>query len=217
MQARYHVQITRAAVGERFTETDFRRIVRANLGQDRLANLVFHPELHFDGGALREAQAYISQQRRLAARSLLTNHDRAGALAAFGRLTHTRQDFYAHSNWTALWVAQHGGLDRVIPEQIEVCPDPLAVPGLISGNASVFHFLACRIPLYGRWHMRHLTPPDDHEAMNLDYPGRGPLFAFAVAAATKHTAVELESLLHMLERDGGPDARARLLGDPSNS
>ncbi|MCB0202549.1 MAG: hypothetical protein KDI03_20960, partial [Anaerolineae bacterium] len=62
MQARYHVQITRAAVGDRFTRADFRRIVRANLSQDRLPNLVFHPELHFDGGALRDAQAYISQQ-----------------------------------------------------------------------------------------------------------------------------------------------------------
>lgn len=212
MQSRYHVQITRAAVGDRFTRPDFRRVVRANLSQDRLQNLVLHPELHFDGGALRDAQAYISQQRRLAVRLLLTHRDRAGALDAFGRLSHTRQDFYAHSNWTALWVAQRGGLDRTSPDQIDICPNPLVVPGLISGNASAFHFLACRVPLYGRWHARHLTPPDDHESMNLDHPGRGPLFPYAVAAATKHTAVELDALLHMLQRDGGPDAPALLLG-----
>lgn len=217
MQARYHVQITRAAVGDRFSRIDFRRIVRANLSQDRLQYLVFHPQLHFDGGALRDAQAYISQQRRLAVRRLLTHGDRAGALDAFGRLAHTRQDFYAHSNWVELWVAQHGGLDRVTPDDVEICLNPLAVPGLISGNGSVIHFLACRVPLYGRWHARHLTPPDDHEAMNLDHPGRGPLFPFAVAAATKHTAVELETLLRMLARDGGPATRDLFLGDSSIS
>lgn len=217
MQARYHVQMTRAAVGDRFTEPDLARIVRANLSQDRLLNLAFHPELHFDGGALRDAQAYISQQRRLAVRLLLAQQDRAGALDAFGRLTHTRQDFYAHSNWTALWVARNGGPGRVAPDQIEICPNPLAVPGLISGKASVIHFLACRVPVYGRWHARHLTPRDDHEAMNLDHPGRGPMFPYAVAAATRHTAVELDTLLKMLARDGGPAAAALLLGDSPNT
>lgn len=216
MQARYHIQITHAAVGDRFTQSDLQRIVRANLSQDRLPNLVLHPELHFDGGALREAQAYISQQRRLAVR-LLMHGDRAGALDAFGRLTHTRQDFYAHSNWTALWVVRHGGPDRVTPDQVEICPNPLAVPGLISGKASVIHFLACRIPLYGRWHARHMTPHDDHEAMNLDHPGRGPMFSYAVAAATRHTVVELDTLLKMLARDGGLAAPARLLGDSPNT
>lgn len=214
MQSRYHVQITRAAIGDRFTGTDFRRIVRANLGQDRLPNLVCHPELHFDGSALREAQAYISQQRRLAVRLLVMYGDRAGALDAFGRLSHTRQDFYAHSNWVELWVAQQGGLDRVTPDEVEICLNPLAVPGLISGNGSAIHFLACRVPLYGRWHARHLTPPDDHEAMNLDHPGRGSLFPFAVAAATKHTVVELETLLRMLARDGGPAAQNLFLKRP---
>ncbi|MCB9152794.1 MAG: hypothetical protein H6649_01905 [Caldilineae bacterium] len=213
MQARYHVQITRAAVGDRFTRADFRRIVRANLSQDRLPNLVFHPELHFDGGALRDAQAYISQQRRLAVRQLLAHSDRAGALDAFGRLTHTRQDFYAHSNWAALWTAQQGGPDLAEPEEIPICSDPLTTPGLRLGNASAIHYLACRVPVYGRWHVRHLVPPDDHETMNLDHPGRGPLFPFAVAAATKHTAVELETLLRMLARDGGTAARELFLGD----
>ncbi|MCB9141995.1 MAG: hypothetical protein H6646_06935 [Anaerolineales bacterium] len=211
MQARYHVQIMRAAIGDRFSKSDFRRIIRANLSQDRLQALVLHPEYHFDGGALRDAQAYISQQRRLAVRLLLTRGDRAGALDAFGRLTHARQDFYAHSNWTALWVAQHGGFERTTPEQIDICPNPLGVAGLFSGNASVIHFLACRVPIYGGWHARHLTPPDDHESMNLDHPGRGPLFPYAMAAATKHTAVELEALLRMLQRDGGPAAQALLL------
>lgn len=212
MQARFHVQITNMAVGHRFDGADFVRIARANLSQDRLQYLVFHPQLHFDGSALRAAQAYISQQRRLAVR-LLAYGDRAGALDAFGRLTHTRQDFYAHSNWVELWVAQQGGLGQVTPDDVEICLNPLAVPGLISGNGSVVHFLAGRVPLYGRWHVRHLTPPDDHEAMNLDHPGRGPLFPFAVAAATKHTAVELETLLQMLARDGGPAAQARFLGE----
>lgn len=215
MKARHHVEIMRMAVGNRFAGADFVRVVRANLSQDRLQNLVFHPELHFDGGALRAAQVYISRQRRLAVR-LLLHGDRDGALDAFGRLSHTRQDFYAHSNWVELWVAQHGGLERVTPDQVAICLDPLAVPGLISGKGSAIHFLACRVPVYGRWHARYLTPPDDHESMNLDHPGRGPLFPFAIAAASKHTVVELETLLRMLARDGGPAAQEMFLGVPTS-
>lgn len=216
MIARYHIEITRAAVGARFGEHDLQRICRANLSQDRLTNLLFHPQLHFDGGALVAAQAYIGQQRQQAAERAV-NGDREAALAAFGRLTHTRQDFYAHSNWAALWTAQHGGPERAQPDQIEICLDPSAAPELVLANASVRHFLAGRVPLYGGWHVRHLTPPDDHEAMNLDHPGRGPLFPFAKAAAIKHTAVELEALLDLIRRAGGPSAPDRFLGRAATS
>jgi hypothetical protein len=211
MQARYHVEITRAALGPWFDEADLQAIIQANLSQDRLRNLVFHPELHFDGGALHAAEAYIERERRLIVDITTAHGDRRIALAALGRLIHTRQDFYAHSNWCALWVEQHGGLERASPDGIEICAGPLETAGLFSGKASVFHYLASRAPLYGGWHRRHLLPPDDHEAMNLDDPGRGPLFYFARAAALKHTVVELEMLLAAVEQAGG-DA-AWLLGE----
>lgn len=212
MQAKYHIEITRAAVGRRFPDHDLQRIVRANLSQDRLPNLLWRPELHFDGDALELAQAYIGEERAAAARLAILG-DRAGALDAFGRLSHTRQDFYAHSNWVALWVEEQGGPDHADPAQVLICTDPLATPGLYAGKASVLHFLAGRVPVYGRWHRRRLTPPDDHEAMNLDHPGRGPLFSFAVAAAVKHTAVELDALLALIESAGGARVRTAFLGN----
>lgn len=197
MDARYHVEITRQALAGQFDKAALQAIIRANLRQDRPANLVGHPEIHFDASAFEAGERYIAGQRRQAVAALVTRNDRPAALAAFGRLLHGRQDFYAHSNWTVLWVAAHGGLERCAPQQIEPCLYPLAAKGLVSGKGTVLHFLACRVPLYGRWHRRHLLPADDHEAMNLDNPGRGPLFSFAVAAAVKHSRLELEMLLRL--------------------
>ena len=203
MDARYHAEITRQALDGQFDEAALRAIVRANLGQDRLATLLGHPEIHFDASAFAAGERYIAEQRRLAVSALIDREDRPAALAAFGRLLHGRQDFYAHSNWAALWVAARGGLEQCAAEQIEPCLDPLGVEGLVSGKGSVWQFLACRVPLYGRWHRRHLLPPDDHEAMNLDNPGRGPLFPFALAAAVKHSRLELDLLMSLLEKTGG--------------
>ena len=211
MDARYHAEITRQALAGQFDEAALQAIIRANLRQDRLANLVGHPEIHFDASAFAAGERYIAQQRQEAVAALVTRNDRPAALAAFGRLLHGRQDFYAHSNWAALWVAAHGGLERCAPEQIEPCLYPLAVKGLVSGKGSVVHFLACRVPLYGRWHRRRLLPADDHEAMNLDNPGRGPLFPFAVAAAVKHSRLELDVLLWFLEETGSNRVVLRLL------
>lgn len=212
MDARYHVEITRQALTGRLDEIGLQVVVRANLGQDRLATLLGHPEIHFDASAFAAGERYIAQQRRLAVSALLEREDRLAALTAFGRLLHGRQDFYAHSNWAALWVEKHGGLGQCMPEQIEPCLDPLAVDGLVSGAGSAFHFLACRVPLYGRWHRRHMLPPDDHEAMNLDHPGRGPLFAFAMAAAVKHSRWELELLLPLFGQADDENVVKRFLG-----
>lgn len=212
MDARYHAEITRQALDGQFDEAALRAIIRANLRQDRLVNLVGHPEVHFDASAFAAGERYIVEQRRLAVSALIDREDRLAALAAFGRLLHGRQDFYAHSNWAALWVAAHGGLERCAARQIEPCLYPLAVKGLVSGKGSVRHFLACRVPLYGPWHRRHLLPADDHEAMNLDHPGRGPLFPFAVSAAVKHSRVEMGMLLRALQREGGIAAAQRMVG-----
>ncbi|MFZ2358263.1 MAG: hypothetical protein WA040_02850 [Anaerolineae bacterium] len=212
MDARYHVEITRNALAGQFDEAALAVIVRANLRQDRPATLVGHPEIHFDASAFAAGEAYIAQQQRLAVSALDDLDDRPAALAAFGRLLHGRQDFYAHSNWAALWVAAHGGLERCAPEEIQPCLDPLAIKGLVSGKGSVRHFVACRVPLYGRWHRQHLLPADDHEAMNLDSPARGPLFAFAVAAAVKHSRWELDALLRMFGQVNVENAVGRFVG-----
>ena len=65
MDARYHVEITRQALAGRFDEAALQAVVRANLGQDRLANLLGHPEIHFDGSAFVGGEAYIAEQARV--------------------------------------------------------------------------------------------------------------------------------------------------------
>jgi hypothetical protein len=212
MDARYHVQITRQALAGRFDEAALQAIVRANLGQDRLANLIGHPHIHFDSSAFAAGEAYIAEQRRQAVAALVERDDRPAALAAFGRLLHGRQDFYAHSNWVELWTNAHGGIAQCSPDQVEICVDPLLVPQLISGVGSARDFIVVRVPLLGRLARRTLIPADSHEAMNLDHPGRGPLFPFAMAAAVKHTRLEIDLLLSSLQDAGGEASAERFLG-----
>jgi hypothetical protein len=214
VDARYHVEITRQALAGRFDEAALQVILRANLGQDRLANLLGHPEIHFDDSAFAAGEAYIVDQRRRAVAALVERDDRLAALAAFGRLLHGRQDFYAHANWVALWTDSHGGIAQCSPDQVEICANPLPVPQLISGTGSAWHFIAVRVPLLGRLARRWLIPADSHEAMNLDHPGRGPLFPFAMAAAVKHTRLELDLLLSLLREVSDEPVVHRFLGLP---
>lgn len=213
MDARYHVEITRQALAGRMDDAAVQAVIRANLGQDRLSTLLGHPEIHFDGSAFAAGERYIADQRRAAVAALAQRNDRPAALAAFGRLLHGRQDFYAHSNWVALWVETHGGVARCAPDQVEICTDPLLVPQLISGVGSVRDFFLVRLPVLGRWARRHLVPPNSHEAMNLDHPGRGPLFPFAMAAATKHSRLELDLLLDWLCESGGAESAEKFARD----
>ena len=213
MNTATHVRITTEALSDRFQPGSLPLIIRANLAQDRLTNLIGHPEIHFDGSAFAASERYVERQRQIAVQAT-SRRDRRAALHAFGRLLHGRQDFYAHSNWVSRWVEQQGGLARCRPEDIDLCPDPRAVSGLISGTGSAWHFLAVRVPLYGRLHRRFFVPASSHEAMNLDDPGRGPLFPFAVAAAIKHTRLEFEQLLALIDQAAGADAVAFFLGKP---
>ena len=209
MIARYHVQMTTEALQAHFDPAGLQRIIRANLAQDRVINQ-FTPAIHFDSNAFAEGEALIRAERALAVRQMQAGH-RPEALAAFGRLLHTRQDFYAHSNWVALWVAQQGGLANCQPEAVPICLDPRREPALRSGRGSVLWFLACRMPLLGRWALAN-APADTHEAMNLDHPGRGPLFPLALAAATRHTTQEFGLLLAEIGPAGGPALAQAFLG-----
>ncbi|MFO7680242.1 MAG: hypothetical protein R6X34_09345, partial [Chloroflexota bacterium] len=115
--------------------------------------------------------------------------------AAFGRLLHARQDFYAHANWVRLWLEKQDGSIIPSPDDIPLCLDPSTEPALVSGYGSIPLYLLYRIPLLGPFIKRRYLPPDSHEAMNLDSPKQGPLFPYALSAATRHTQLELELLL----------------------
>lgn len=201
MDSRYHVEIVRAALAGLFSEPDLQRIIRANLAQDRLATLIGHPEIHFDDSEFVASERYLQTQRQQAVQAAASGA-REAALEAFGRLLHGRQDFYAHSNWVPLVVAERGGVARCQPGTVPLCLDPTADTRLRSGRGVVWHYLAVRLPLVGGWIERRLIPADSHERMNLDNPRRGPLFAYAMDAAIRHTRLEWETLTAALTRAG---------------
>ena len=209
MEGKYHRQMLNDVLSHHFNKVDLDIITRANLRQDWPRGQL-HPEYHFDNSTFAESEAFIQQQRQIVL-DALTVKNRETALAAFGRLLHTRQDFYAHANWVRLQVTQQGGIDDCLPEDIQICPDPLAEKDLISGNASIPRWLLYRVPLLGPFVKRFYLPPDSHEAMNLDNPKQSPLFAYAMSAATRHTQLEFETLLAEIEEDGGETAVAYFL------
>lgn len=210
MEGKYHRQMLNNVLSAHFNQADLDSIIRANLHQDWPMGQL-HPEYHFDSSTFAKAEAYIKQQRHLVLISLRAKK-REDALSAFGRLTHTRQDFYAHSNWVSLHVKQLGGTAHCQPDDIPLCLNPQAEPTLISGTASIPRYLLYRVPLLGSFIKRFYLPPDSHEAMNLDNPKQGALFAYAMSAATKHTQLEFETLLAEIEGDGGETAVSYFLG-----
>lgn len=210
MEANYHRQMLNDVLGTHFNQTDLNRITRANLHQDWPMGQL-HPEYHFDSSTFAEGTAYINQQRQLVVDSLRAKM-REDALAALGRLTHTRQDFYAHSNWVSLHVKQRGGTTHCLPDDIPLCLNPQTEPNLISGTANIPRYLVYRVPLLGALVKRFYLPADSHEAMNLDNPQQGALFAYAISAATRHTQLEFETLLAEIEEVGGETAVSYFLG-----
>jgi hypothetical protein len=184
-----HAQITRQALEATFGVRALRAVVAANVHADDLWNQFGHDEMHFDNNAFEAGHAYVERQRALI-RPALEVGELEVAWRAFGRLTHTVQDFYAHSNYVDLWLAcQPNGM---VPPAAEIDPldDILANgPSLRSGKAySPFGFLSF-VPGVRKL-VVPLLPLDSHARMNLDSAASGPLFAYAFEAAVKRTKHE---------------------------
>jgi hypothetical protein len=197
MHPKYHVEITRKALSEQFSANALEKIIGANLYQDRLAAQYGHDEFHFDNNAFEKSYAYIEEQRDLIVSSLQTN-DVPSAWAAFGRLTHTAQDFYAHSNYIDLWLSiQPDGAVPTTSEVDPVDPDLLDSRALRSGKLylplELLSFVRFLKPL-----VMPLLPRDSHAWMNLDTPAQGPNFEFAFQAAVERTRIEFQKTVERL-------------------
>jgi hypothetical protein len=193
MLPKIHAEITKRALSGSFSAAALEKIIQANLYQDRLTGQIGHDEFHFDNNAFEKSHAYIEEQRGLVVSSLRENNV-PSAWCAFGRLTHTAQDFYAHSNYIDLWVAiQSNG---AVPTPSEV--DPLD-EGLLHSRAlrsgklyyplELFAFIKFLKPI-----IKPLLPRDSHAWMNLDSPKQGAKFVFAYKAAVKRTKIEFEKI-----------------------
>jgi hypothetical protein len=137
---------------------------------------------------LAESNGYLEAQRKLA-QEAMQKGDMLAAWQAFGRLTHTAQDFM-RIHYVALWrrrIRPAAGSHRALD------PARLGSPRLTSGKVyypwEALSFIPPLEPL-----MRRLLPRDSHTWMNLDAPQRGPNYAYAYVAAVKRTRGELEAL-----------------------
>ena len=200
MLKRYHEEITRQALKAHFTPTALGVILRANLAQDNLAGQVGHDEFHFDNNAFARSYAYIEEQREMV-RSALRARQASIAWAAFGRLTHTCQDLYAHSNYVDLWLSGYEGPTRPSPAEIDPMDETLLTsPDLRSGR--LYYPLEILSFLPGlRRIVKPLLPRDAHTWMNLDAPTQGPRFAYAFEAARARTHYELDRTVASLTPD----------------
>jgi hypothetical protein len=201
MLTQYHIEIMLASLGGRFSPRAMSAIIQANVGQDRLAGQVGHDEFHFDNNAFDKSYAYIEEQRALVVSSLKSG-DATSAWQAFGRMTHTLQDFYAHSNYITLWVSlfdysPRGEAERdgkPLPPPPEVDPmDPSLIhsPDLHSGKV-YYPFELLYFIRKTRAFSLHFLPRDSHAWMNLDTPEQGFKFDYAMHAAIKRTVIEFE-------------------------
>jgi hypothetical protein len=189
-----HEEMTREALTSFFSPRALEVIVAANRKQDALSNQIGHDEIHFDNNAIDTGRRYINEQRGYVLASLLS----PGVLSAwiaFGRLIHTAQDFYAHTNYIPLWLEKN---PRLSPRDVEpLDPELVASPRLHSGRIyfplDALYFIP---PL--RKIALALLPRDSHAWMNIDSPRQGEKFEYARAAAIKRTQHEYATLQQLL-------------------
>jgi len=200
MLPKIHIDITRQALSERFSAAALEKIIEANIYQDRIAGQIGHDEYHFDNNAFEKSYTYIEDQRALVISSLQAT-DAPSAWSAFGRLTHTAQDFYAHTNYIDLWISCQP--DGALPTTSEVDPldeDLIHSRALRSGKLyyplEALTFVKILKPL-----VKPLLPCDSHTWMNLDSPEQGSNFTFAFHAAVKRTRLEFGKTTVVLAED----------------
>ena len=204
MLRRFHIEMIHLTLDDVFSPRALKKIIEANLYQDRLLGLIGHDEYHFDNSAFDKSHAYIEEQRALTVSSLIAK-DVSSAWSAFGRLTHTAQDFYAHSNYISLWRSHQK--DGTTPEEVESMDlNLIDSPELRSGKVYMLEALTFIPPL--KRLVMSLLPRDAHGWMNLDAPERGPDFPYAFYAAVKRTKIEFEKTTKDL-----PENQCRLFVD----
>lgn len=191
MLTKYHHQILSNALSESFSPRALSAIATANNYQDRLSGQFGHDEYHVDNNSFKQANDYIEEQRAQTISSLSAN-DAKAAWAAFGRLTHTAHDFYAHSNYIDLWLARFNGNQPPAPAEIDpvdgaLLNDPDLHSGKVYYPLELFYYVR---PL--RQFVLSRLPRDSHAWMNLDSPEQGYKFDYAMQAAIKRTKIEFD-------------------------
>src|SRR6186713_2145136 len=191
MLQKYHIEILQQALGDRFSPSALEKIIQANVYQDRISAQFGHDEYHFDNNTFEKSYAYIEEQRALTITSL-HKEDTLSAWSAFGRLAHTAQDFYAHSNYIDLWLSRHANETHPDPSEINPAdPQLIGSPDLRSGKLYYPLELLSYIKFFRPLVLPRL-PRDSHAWMNIDSPEQGFKFVYVMQASIKRTAIEFE-------------------------
>jgi hypothetical protein len=189
-----HEDMLREVLANRFSPRALEIIIAANVKQDSWRWQIGHDEIHFDNNAIDAGNRYINEQRGYILAALLS----PGVLSAwiaFGRLLHTAQDFYSHTNYVSLWVDAN---PHLTPREIDpLQKDLIESSGLHSGKLYFPLEILYFIPPLRKFSLS-ILPRDSHAWMNLDSPQRGPRFEYARAAAVKRTQHEFEVLEKIL-------------------
>jgi hypothetical protein len=218
----FHIEMTRQAMQAHFSERALKTLIAGNLSQDRLNGLLWHPEYHFDE-QITLGENHLQELRMMSLQALKQEKTEL-AWWAFGRLLHTAQDFYAHTNYVTLWVAHHKipsaasveGFTLPPPESIEpLSPnlsidEILAMPGLVAWHVHYGWEVLNMIPGLSGW-VRRNAPLNSHARMNLDKPACGPLFDYARIAGAKRTGAEFEVMRGRIRETLGDTSLARFV------
>jgi len=183
MKSRYHIEITKRALSNQFSQKALYTIIKANVRQDRIQYQIGHDHIHFDNSSFEKGFSYIQVQKdKLIHAISLDQHDIARD--ALGKITHSWQDFYSHSNYVRLWLAT-----TCISTPREINHDDVKImnhPDLKSGKIyGIIEFVAM-LPGLSEI-ITPMMPHDSHAQMNLDSPKSGHMFPFAYWAALKRT------------------------------
>ena len=197
MLVRHHIEITRQAIGAEVGRRALHSILRANCAQDGLRYQLGHDHFHFDNNQFEKSNNYIEEQRALIHPSL-ERGDTESAWQAFGRMIHTVQDFYAHSDYIPRWLSRFSGGTPPAPEEVDpVSPDILQDPELRSGKLYYPVEALAFIPFLKKSILPHL-PADSHAHMNLDDFDDKGFFDYVFHASVKRTKIEFEKTMALL-------------------
>jgi hypothetical protein len=192
MKTKFHIEISQMALEKYFSKNIIEKIIKANTNQDRIKFQFGHDYIHFDSSAFSEGFDYISQQTKLLYESL-SKSDFDMAWRSLGRILHSWQDFYAHSNYVRIWLQKTPNPE---PKNIDFKDQEIiGSPSLQSGkNYGLFEFLAL-LPMISIL-IKPLMPSDSHAKMNLDSPNSGPAFECAYFAAKSRTEYVIEQIIN---------------------
>jgi hypothetical protein len=214
MQPQYHVDMTTTMLGLHFEPEALQQVIEANLAQDSLISLLGgEAHRHFCDREIERSFEYIDSEHARIAEYTGRPGGATVQRAALGRLLHTAQDFYAHTNYVELWLSGNGGLHGTSPVEIDALDrEVIEHPELRVAEWVPWREWLYYVPMLGSIARRVWLPTCSHEAMHLDGPERGPQFAYALETGRQRTEIEYRRAVATIYACGGEEAVAAFHG-----